>query len=193
MSITPLSVFMCTSRSSCFFFLRYTSCSDLCLTFVFWILQVFCSFCALVMFLYFSDLPLLCLPSCFFGHFCLETYVRITGFSCACDHVSNHFVTVIVRLGTGVMCKCTCVNGISCELLPNQHIRPLCHSRVFSRDDPACSRCGSGVLYWMGDGTVYLLSVVLLLYLAKQLPKFWCVDNFGFIYCRLWIALQYCL
>ena len=73
--------------------------------------------------------------------------MRITGFSCACDHVFTHFVTVIVRLGTGVMCKCTCVNGISCELLPNQHIRPLCHSRFFSRDDSACSRCGSGVLY----------------------------------------------
>ena len=83
------------------------------------------------MFLYFSDLPLLCLPSCFFGHFCLETYVRITVFSCACDHVFTHFVTVIVRFGTGVMCKCTCVNGISCELLPNRHIRPLYHSRFF--------------------------------------------------------------
>ena len=131
MSVTPLSVFMYTSRSSCFFFLHYISYSYLCLTFVFWTLQVFCSFCALVMFLNFSDLPLLCLPSCFFGHFCLETYVRITVFLCACDHVFMHFVTVIVRLGTGVMCKCTCVNGISCKLLPNQHIRPLCHSRFF--------------------------------------------------------------
>ena len=57
-SITPLSVFMSTGRSICFIFLRYISCSDPCLTFVFWTLQVFCSFCALVMFLYFSDLPL---------------------------------------------------------------------------------------------------------------------------------------
>ena len=53
-----------------------------------------------------------------------------------CFHVPvtfffTHFVTVIVRLGTGVMCKWTCVNGISCELLTNQHIRPLCHSCVF--------------------------------------------------------------
>ena len=57
--------------------------------------------------------------------------MRITVFSCACDHVFTHFVTVIVRLGTGVMCKCTCVSGISCELLPNQHIWSLCHSRGF--------------------------------------------------------------
>ena len=92
--------------------------------FCFSTLQVFCSFCALVMFLCFSELPLLCLPSCFFGHFCLETYVRVTVFSCACDHVFTHFVTVIVLLGTGVMCKCTCVNENSCELLPN-------HSRFF--------------------------------------------------------------
>ena len=42
--------------------------------------------------------------------------MRVTVFSCACDHVFTHFVTVIVRLGTGVMCKCTCVNEISCEL-----------------------------------------------------------------------------
>ena len=39
--------------------------------------NVFCLFC-------FSTL--LCLPSCFFGHFCLETYVRVTVFSCACAH-----------------------------------------------------------------------------------------------------------
>ena len=63
-------------------------------------------------FVVFSDLPVLCLPSCFFGYFCLEMYVRVTVFSCACDHVFTHFVTVIVRLGTGVMCKCTCVNEI---------------------------------------------------------------------------------
>ena len=42
----------------------------------------------------------------------------VSVFSCACDHVFTHFVTVIVRLGTGVMeCKCTCVNEISWELL----------------------------------------------------------------------------
>ena len=58
----------------------------------------------------FSDLPFLCLSSCFFGHFCLETYMHFTMFSCACDHVFTDFVTVIVRLGTGVVCKCTCVN-----------------------------------------------------------------------------------
>ena len=73
--------------------------------------------------------------------------MRVTVFSCACDHVFTHFVTVTVRLGTWVMCKCTCVNEISCELLTNQHIRPLCHSQFFSRDDPGCRRCGSGVLY----------------------------------------------
>ena len=132
MSITPLSVFMYTNKSSCcFFFLSYISYSDLCLTFVFSALQVFCCFCSLVMFLCFSDLPLLCLPFCFFWHFCLETYVRVKVFSCGCDRVFTHFVTVIVRLDTGVMCKCTCVNEISCELLPNQHIWPLCHSRFF--------------------------------------------------------------
>ena len=38
--------------------------------------------------------------------------MRVTVFSCACDHVFTDFVTVIVRLGTGVMCKCTCVNEI---------------------------------------------------------------------------------
>ena len=91
--------------------MRYSDLSSFCFS----TLQVFCSFCALVMFLCFSDLPLLCLPSCFFGHFCLETYVRVTMFSCACDHVFTHFVTVIVRLGTGVVCKCTCVKEILCE------------------------------------------------------------------------------
>ena len=40
-----------------------------------------------------------------------------------------------------------------------------------SRDDPTCSRCGSGVLYWMGDGTVYLLSVVLLLLPGEAATK----------------------
>ena len=106
----------------------------------------------------------------------------------------KNFVTVIVRLGTGVMCNYNarawtrfCVNYCLTSIFG------LCVIPVFSGDDPACSRCGSGVLYWMGDGTVYLLPVALLLYLAKQLPKFWCVDNFVFIYCRLWIALQYCL
>ena len=69
--------------------------------------------------------------------------MRITVFSCACDHVFTHFVTVIVRLGTGVMCKCTCVNGISCEPAYSAFVSFL----VFSRDDSACSRCGSGVLY----------------------------------------------
>ena len=66
--------------------------------------------------------------------------MRITVFSCACDHVFTHFVTVIVRLATGVMSKCTCVNGTSCELLPVSF-------PFFSRDDSVCSRCGSGVLY----------------------------------------------
>ena len=131
MSITLLSVFMYTSRSSCCFFLRYNSCSDLCLTFVFFNTSGILFFlCTGNVFMFFWS-TLLCLPSCFFGHFCLETYVRVTVFSCACDHVFMHFVTVIVRLGTGVMCKWTCVNGISCELLTNQHIRPLCHSRFF--------------------------------------------------------------
>ena len=41
--------------------------------------------------------------------------MRVTMFSCACDHVFTHFVTVIVRLGTGVVCKCTCVKEILCE------------------------------------------------------------------------------
>ena len=70
--------------------------------------------------------------------------MRVRVFSCACDHVFTHFVTVIVRLGTGVLCKCTCVNEISCELLPKQLIRPLCHSRFFHVMIP---KCGSGVLY----------------------------------------------
>ena len=46
--------------------------------------------------------------------------MRITGFSCAFDHVFTHFVTVIAAFVS----------------FP-----------VFSRDDSACSRCGSGVLY----------------------------------------------
>ena len=54
--------------------------------------------------------------------------MHYTVFSCACDHVFTDFVTVIVRLGTGVMCKCPCVNEFSCELLPNQYIWPFCYS-----------------------------------------------------------------
>ena len=85
--------------------------------------------------------------------------MRITVFSCACDHVFTHFVTVIVRLGTGVMCKCTCVNGIS---------RPLCHSRFFHvMIQHALDVVRLCCIEWEMELFSYCL-----LYLAKQLPKF---------------------
>ena len=89
--------------------------SDLCLTFVFSTLRVFCSFCALVMFLcFFFFFFLLIYPFLsallLLWTFFPETSVRVTVFSCACDRVFKHLVTVIVRLGTVVMCKCKCVN-----------------------------------------------------------------------------------
>lgn len=46
----------------------------------------------------------------------------VTVFLCTCDHVFMDFVTRIVGLGTGVLCKCTCVNKCSHELLPNLQI-----------------------------------------------------------------------
>ena len=133
------------------------------------------------MFLCFSDLPLLCLPSRFFGHFCLETYVRVRVFSCACDHVFTHWV----------MCKCTCVNEISCELLTNQHIRPLCHSCVFFHVMIQCAL--DVVRVYCIEWEMEVFTYCLLYYCCTWRSSCQNSDNFVFIYCRLWIALQYCL
>ena len=81
--------------------------------------------------------------------FCVCVFVC---FLCACDHVFTDFVTVIVRLGTGVMCKCTCVNDCSRE--------PAYLAFVLF---PVFARDGSGVLYRLECEIVYPLSVALLL------------------------------
>ena len=119
---------LCILSDACFFFFFSSSFWAISLAvifgfFVFWTLRVFYTFCRLVMFLFFSIFVCLLASFDIFAYM----YVRITVFSCACDHVFTHFVRVIVRLGTGINTRVWMGFRV-----PNQHIRPLCHSRFFT-------------------------------------------------------------
>ena len=139
--------------------------------------------------------------------------IFLPGSMCACYNVFTclwsciHELCDIVRLGTGDKCKCTFINERSCELLPNQHIWPLCYSQFLH----VMIQCTLGVV-WVccNDWNIKLFTYFLLYYCCAWRSNcqnsdvliersqsfcldFWRVDNFVFMYCGIWTALQYCL
>ena len=109
-----------------FFSFCVISLTMICVLLLFSNTSCICSFCALVMFICFSDLPFLCLSSCFFGHFCLETCACYSAFKCLwpCIHRLCHSYSSACHWGYLQMHVR--------ELLPNQHIWPLYYSRFLN-------------------------------------------------------------